>query len=589
MAHLLGGEGISQRFPNKLVFDNVTVGIGEGDRIGIVGRNGDGKSTLIKILSKELAPDSGRVTWRGGLKVGFLRQSDQISPQLTVSQAVVGDRPEFEWASDAKIRDVLAGLVSDLDWNQTVGTLSGGQLRRVALAKLLAQDHDVIMLDEPTNHLDIDGVNWLANHLRNRWSKNQGGLLVITHDRWFLDAVSNLTWEVIAGRIEPFSGGYAAYIQQRTERARQARAIEARRQNLLRKELAWLGRGAPARTSKPKFRMDAALELVGNEPPPRDAVELAQLATSRLGKDVVDLEGVSYQTPGGQLIFDNLTWRLGPGDRVGIVGANGAGKTTLVKLITGELQPTGGRVKIGKTVRFAKLSQDVAELNKHADERIFTMIKREKVAFQVGKKEIPTGQLLEQLGFDSPELQTPIADLSGGQRRRFQLLRLLFTEPNVLILDEPTNDLDTDMLAAIEDLLDSWPGTLIVISHDRYLLERVTDHQYGLLSDGKLRHLPGGIEQYLKLKTPSQQKPKVMPSKETSGAVRRNLEKESARLERQIAKLEAELEALHLELAAADQSDYEALSVLTEKQKHLRSALSENEQSWLVIAEKLQL
>ncbi|MEK9987985.1 MAG: ABC-F family ATP-binding cassette domain-containing protein, partial [Aquiluna sp.] len=400
---------------------------------------------------------------------------------------------EYEWAADPKIRDVLGGLVADLDWNQSVGTLSGGQLRRVALARLLAGDHEVIMLDEPTNHLDVDGVNWLANHLKTRWSQSSGGLLVITHDRWFLDAVCNTTWEVVGGRIEPFSGGYAAYVQQRAERARQQAAIEARRQNILRKELAWLGRGAPARTSKPKFRIDAALEMIGNEPPPRDSIELAKLSTARLGKDVVDLENVSYQTPDGKRIFENLTFRLGPADRIGLVGANGAGKTTLIGLLTGALSPTTGKVKIGKTVRFAQLSQDVAELNKHADDRIFNMIKREKTTFVVGKKEIPTGQLVEQLGFRSEELQTPIKDLSGGQRRRFQLLRLMFTEPNVLILDEPTNDLDTDMLAAIEDLLDIWPGTLIVVSHDRYLLERVTDNQYGLLGDTNLRHLPGGV------------------------------------------------------------------------------------------------
>lgn len=588
MAHLLGAESISHSFPTKTVFENVTVGIGEGDRIGVVGRNGDGKSTLLKILTKQLTPDSGRVTWRGGLRVGFLKQQDNFDPRLSVATAVVGDRPDYEWASDPKVRDVLAGLVSDLDWNQSVTTLSGGQLRRVALAQLLASEHDVIMLDEPTNHLDIDGVSWLAQHLKSRWSKNAGGLLVITHDRWFLDAISNYTWEVVGGKIEPFVGGYAAYIQQRTERARQQAAIEARRQNLLRKELAWLGRGAPARTTKPKFRTDAALELIGNEPPPRDQIELAKLATTRLGKDVVDIEDVSYEVE-GRKILRNVTLRLGPGDRIGLLGRNGAGKTTLLQLMTGELSPTSGRVKIGKTVKFAKLSQDVRELDKFADERIFTMIRREKTSFVVGKKEIPTGQLVEQLGFDSPELQTPIKDLSGGQRRRFQLLRLLFTEPNVLILDEPTNDLDTDMLAAMEDLLDNWPGTLIVVSHDRYLLERVTDNQYGIFLDGTLRHLPGGVDQYLAHNKPREaEKVAVVKTDDLSGAERRSLEKESARLERLIAKQQAELLELQLKLAQSDPADYQKLVQLSEEQQKLQKAIAENEESWLLAAQKLQ-
>jgi len=575
MAHLLGAESISHSFPTKTVFENVTVGIGEGDRIGVVGRNGDGKSTLLKILTKQLTPDSGRVTWRGGLRVGFLKQQDNFDPCLSVATAVVGDRPDYEWASDPKVRDVLAGLVSDLDWNQSVTTLSGGQLRRVALAQLLASDHDVIMLDEPTNHLDIDGVSWLAQHLKSRWSKNAGGLLVITHDRWFLDAISNYTWEVVGGK-------------QRTERARQQAAIEARRQNLLRKELAWLGRGAPARTTKPKFRTDAALELIGNEPPPRDQIELAKLATTRLGKDVVDIEDVSYEVE-GRKILRNVTLRLGPGDRIGLLGRNGAGKTTLLQLMTGELSPTSGRVKIGKTVKFAKLSQDVRELDKFADERIFTMIRREKTSFVVGKKEIPTGQLVEQLGFDSPELQTPIKDLSGGQRRRFQLLRLLFTEPNVLILDEPTNDLDTDMLAAMEDLLDNWPGTLIVVSHDRYLLERVTDNQYGIFLDGTLRHLPGGVDQYLAHNKPREaEKVAVVKTDDLSGAERRSLEKESARLERLIAKQQAELLELQLKLAQSDPADYQKLVQLSEEQQKLQKAIAENEESWLLAAQKLQ-
>ena len=591
MAHLLGAEQIELEFPTKKVFSGITIGLNEGDRVGVVGRNGDGKSTLLKILAKQLEPDGGRVTWRGGLRIGYLTQTDQIPNELSIAQAVVGDRPEYEWASDSKIRDVLSGLLGDLDWDQLVGSLSGGQRRRVALAALLAGEYDVVMLDEPTNHLDVEGVAWLAEHLRNRWNKLSGGLLVVTHDRWFLDAVCNLTWEVYAGKIEPFEGGYAAYVQQRAERNRQAASSEARRQNLLRKELAWLGRGAPARTAKPKFRIDAALELIANEPPPRDSLELAKLATTRLGKDVLDLEDVSYSTPDGKQIFKDITLRLGPGDRIGFVGSNGAGKTTLVGLITGALQPSSGRIKTGKTVKFATLSQDVAELDEFGDDRIFEMIKREKTSFMVGKKEIGTGQLVEQLGFDSAQLQTPIRDLSGGQRRRFQLLRLLFTEPNVLILDEPTNDLDTDMLAAMEDLLDTWPGTMIVISHDRYLLERVTDQQYALLGDGKVRHLTRGIDQFLELRRGMKSQPvSVKPAVSTglSGAERRNLEKELGRLDRAIQKGKAELESLNQTFSQADQSDYQLLASLTARQAELSNEIAQNEDLWLETSTKLE-
>ncbi|MEY4322156.1 MAG: hypothetical protein RL167_884, partial [Actinomycetota bacterium] len=499
MAHLLGAESVSLEFPTKKVFDAITIGVNDGDRIGIVGRNGDGKSTLLKLLNRRINPDSGRITNRNDLTIGLLDQADQIDPQQTIGQSVVGDMPDHEWAGNAKIRDVISGLLNDLDWNQQIGALSGGQRRRVALAKLLVQDLDIVMLDEPTNHLDIEGVAWLAKHLKTRWSTNSGGLLVVTHDRWFLDEVCNITWEVHDGVIEPFEGGYAAYVLQRNERDRSAAAAESRRQNLMRKELAWLRRGAPARTSKPKFRLDAAAELIANEPPPRDSVSLSKLATARLGKDVIDVENLSYSVDEKHLLTD-VTWRLGPGDRVGLVGVNGAGKTTLLRLVQGLLLPTAGRVKLGKTVNIATLSQDVRELDEFHGERIYELIGREKTFMQVDKKEVSPTQLVEQLGFTQAQLQTPIEELSGGQRRRLQFLRLLFGEPNVLILDEPTNDLDTDILAAMEDLLDSWPGTLIVVSHDRYLLERVTDQQYALLGDGHLRHLPGGVDQYLELR-----------------------------------------------------------------------------------------
>jgi ATPase subunit of ABC transporter with duplicated ATPase domains len=576
------------------------VGINAGDRIGIVGRNGDGKSSLLRVLNKTMPPDAGRVTHRGDLRIGYLTQVDQLNPEHSVAHAVVGDRAEYEWASDPKIRDVLTGLLADVDWSQPVGSLSGGQRRRTALARMLANEYDVLMLDEPTNHLDVEGVAWLAKHLRQRWPADTGGLLVVTHDRWFLDAVCNLTWEVHSGGVEAYEGGYAAYVQQRAERSRQAAAVESRRQNLLRKELAWLGRGAPARTAKPKFRIDAALELIADEPPVRDRVQLAQLATARLGKDVIDIEDLSYQTPDGNEIFSDITWRLGPGDRFGLVGANGAGKTTLLRLITGELAPTAGRVKRGKTVKIATLSQDVRELDEFHGERIFNLIAREKTSFSVGKKELGTGQLLEMLGFDSAQLQTPIEDLSGGQRRRLQLIRLMFGEPNVLILDEPTNDLDTDMLAAIEDLLDTWPGTLIVVSHDRYLVERVTDQQFGLLGDGKLRHLPRGVDEFLQLRQAMTSAPKTAtgaftqagasPSDSKSalgGAERRALEKDLARAERSLAKLELEQQALATELDTADPSNYEVIAEISERQLKLNQNREAIELAWLEASEKL--
>jgi ATPase subunit of ABC transporter with duplicated ATPase domains len=614
VAHLLGAENISLEFPTKKVFDGITIGVNDGDRIGIVGRNGDGKSTLLKLLAKRIQPDDGRITHRNSLTFGLLDQSDVIDPGLTIGQSVVGDVSEHIWAGNSKIRDVISGLLNDLDWNKQVGELSGGQRRRVALAKLLVQDLDIVMLDEPTNHLDIEGVAWLAQHLKNRWSNNAGGLIVVTHDRWFLDEVCNLTWEVHDGVIDPFEGGYAAYILQRNERDRSAAASEARRQNLMRKELAWLRRGAPARTTKPKFRMDAAAELIANEPEPRDRVALSKLATQRLGKDVLDIENLNYSIGNRELLHD-VTWRLGPGDRVGLVGVNGAGKTTLLKLIQGGLQPTGGVIKRGKTVNIATLSQEVRELDEFADERIFSLIAREKSFFVVDKKEVGIGQLVEQLGFTQAQLQTPISDLSGGQKRRLQFLRLLFGEPNVLILDEPTNDLDTDILAAMEDLLDGWPGTLIVVSHDRYLLERVTDQQFALLGDGSLRHLPGGVDQYLELRkhsllvkpgTSTSALPagsieksnrsttlragegESSPSLRLSGAALREAEKNLSRLERALEKLATDEAKLHEQMAEHDQSDYSGLAEMAAKQAEYNAKRDQLELEWLETSELLQ-
>ena len=584
MAHLLGAEKIRLSFATTEVFQDLTIGVQDGDRIGIVGKNGDGKSTLLRLFAKTQEPDGGQITKRSDVRIGMLDQFDDFLPNQTISQVVIGDLAEHEWAGNPKVRDIFSGLLADFDFDQKVAELSGGQRRRVALAALLAGDWEILMLDEPTNHLDIEGVAWLASHLKTRWGKSSGGLLVVTHDRWFLDEVCNLTWEVHDGVVDVYDGGYAAYILERNERARSQAASESRRQNLLRKELAWLRRGAPARTTKPKFRIDAANELIANEPPPRDSVNLAKLATTRLGKDVLDIENLNYSIDGRQLLSD-ITLRLGPGDRIGLLGANGAGKTTLLRLILGALTTTGGRVKLGKTVVPAILSQEVRELDEFADQRIFELIAREKRTFVVDKKEVGISQLVEQLGFTSLQLQTPIGDLSGGQRRRLQLLRLLFGEPNLLILDEPTNDLDTDMLAQVEDLLDSWPGTLIVVSHDRYLLERVTDMQYALLGDGALRHLPRGVDQYLELRKSPGASEVAVSNKESSGAQERASQKNLQRLERAIAKTQEQEAEVKANLEKHDPTDYQGLAALAARASELAAKRDELEASWLVESE----
>jgi ABC transport system ATP-binding/permease protein len=584
LAHLLGAERIRLSFATTEVFKDLTIGVQDGDRIGIVGKNGDGKSTLLRLFAKIQDPDGGQITKRSDVRIGMLDQLDDFLPDQTIAQVVIGDLAEHEWAGNPKVRDIFSGLLADFDFDQKVAQLSGGQRRRVALAALLADEWDILMLDEPTNHLDIEGVAWLAQHLKTRWGKASGGLLVVTHDRWFLDEVCNLTWEVHDGVVDVYDGGYAAYILERNERARSQAASESRRQNLLRKELAWLRRGAPARTTKPKFRIDAANELIANEPPPRDSVNLAKLATTRLGKDVLDIEDLSYSIDGLQLLSD-VTLRLGPGDRIGLLGANGAGKTTFLRLILGSLTPTSGRVKLGKTVVPAILSQEVRELDEFADQRIFELIAREKRTFVVDKKEVGISQLVEQLGFTSLQLQTPIGDLSGGQRRRLQLLRLLFGEPNLLILDEPTNDLDTDMLAQVEDLLDSWPGTLIVVSHDRYLLERVTDMQYALLGDGALRHLPRGVDQYLELRKSGGVQVEAPALKVTSGAQARASQKNLQKLERAIAKAEAEELEVRADLEKHDPTDYEGLAALAARAQELATKRDQLEASWLAESE----
>lgn len=440
MAHLLGAEALHLEYPTRIVFDSVTLGVDTGDMIGIVGRNGDGKSSLLGMLAGTITPDAGRVTYRGGLRLGMLTQRDDLEDTATVGHSVVGDRPDYEWAGDARVRDIIAGLISDLDWQAPIGSLSGGQRRRVALAALLVEDWDLIILDEPTNHLDVDGIAWLARHLQNRWPKNSGALLLVTHDRWFLDEVCTKTWEVHDRIVEPFEGGYAAYVLQRVERDRIAAATEAKRQNLMRKELAWLRRGAPARTSKPKFRIEAANQLIADVPEVRNPIELKKMATARLGKDVVDLLDVSVSF-GDRKILDDVTWRIGPGERTGILGPNGAGKSTLLGLIAGTLEPSTGRVKRGKTVEVGVLDQQFKDLAEIGGRRVRDVLAEAKTTFTIEGRDFTPAQLLERLGFAREHLSARVNDLSGGQKRRLQLLLLLMSEPNVIILDEPNNSM----------------------------------------------------------------------------------------------------------------------------------------------------
>lgn len=589
MAHLLGVEDATVSFPTHTVLDHVTLGIGDGQRIGIVGRNGDGKTTLLRLIAGDFTPDSGAVVPRRGLRVGYLSQRDEFPASLEVGQAIVGDTPEHVWASNPTVRQVIDGLVADLDWRSPIGSLSGGQARRVALAALLVDEWDILILDEPTNHLDLQGIAWLANHLKTRWSKSAGGLVVVTHDRWFLDEVSTDTWEVHDGIVEPFEGGYASYVLQRVERDRMASATEAKRQNLMRKELAWLRRGAPARTSKPKFRIDAANALIENEPAPRDSLELSRLATARLGKTVVDLEDVSFAYDPAKPILKDVTWRIAPGERAAILGANGAGKSTLLGLVSGVLEPTRGRVKQGKTVEMAVLDQQFSALADIGDDRVREVLARTKTTFEVGGKEQTPAQLLERLGFKTAHLQSRVRELSGGQKRRLQLLLILLSQPNVLILDEPTNDVDTQMLTALEDLLDTWPGTLIVVSHDRYLLERVTDTQYAVLGGG-FRDLPGGVDQYLTLASQGdgstgESTPGARAT--SSGAELRAKEKELTATERKLSRLETQVAKQHQRLADHDQTDFEGLSKLTGELHQLTEEKEALEEQWLELSDLL--
>lgn len=723
----LGLEHVSLAFATKNIFTDVTQGVFEGDRIGIVGKNGDGKSTLLHLFKGTQEPDSGRVTMRNGLTFGMLDQRDPLDDNATVREAALEGREDYEWAAETRSREIVEALLGGISLDAKIGSLSGGQRRRADLARLLLKDWDILALDEPTNHLDVVTIHWLAEHLKNRWPSGQGALLLVTHDRWFLDEVCESMWEVHDGVIDPFEGGYSAYMLQRVERDRQADVRETKRRNLARKELAWLTRGARARSTKQKFHVKAARELIADVPPVRNTLELKQMATSRLGKQVVDLIDVTqifehtqgeadidaidpdvaemeasasrvdvvpamYAEPQahgsvevavddltdprlvdagvpearqaaaqaeqdaqqqaqsqasqensdeteaaevtsaarkvtvtGRKILDDVTWLIGPGDRFGIVGANGAGKSTLLKILDGTITPTAGHVNIGKTVKFAVLSQRLDELEKLGKYKIKEVLSRYKPSYIVDGKETTPGQMMERLGFESAQLMTPIKDLSGGQKRRMQLLLILLDEPNVLIMDEPGNDLDTDMLAVMEDLLDTWPGTLIVVSHDRYLLERVTDQQFALIG-GKIRHLPGGVQDYLDMteaikngKDPFADEKTGKAGKASKGGndaasasvvgdsssvsadgdsttfapkltgkAFHEASKRVAAIERKLAKLEEQKADLEAQMAAHDPSDYEGLGKLNEQLQSVTDESESLEMEWMELSEQLE-
>lgn len=699
----LGLERVSLEFATKTIFTDVTQGVFEGDRIGIVGKNGDGKSTLLRLLAGKMQPDSGRVTKRGGLTFGMLDQRDPLDDNATVREAALENREDYEWAADQRSREIVEALLGGINLEAKVGTLSGGQRRRADLARLLLRDWDILALDEPTNHLDVVTIHWLAEHLLHRWQDGQGALLIVTHDRWFLDEACTSMWEVHDGVIDPFEGGYSAYMMQRVERERQADVREERRRNLARKELAWLSRGARARSTKQKFHVKQARELIADVPPLRDTLELKKMATSRLGKQVVDLIDVtqifdnaqqlknidpdiaesasssesnaeksnkvdivesafaqpthvgsvtivvdenqenslensaentsestatsaeniaetsaaSRKTITGRMILDDATWLIGPGDRFGIVGANGAGKSTLLSIIDGSLKPTLGHVNIGKTVKFAVLSQRLEELEKLGKYKVKEVLSRYKPSYIIDGKEVTPGQLMERLGFKPEQLMTPIADLSGGQKRRMQLLLILLNEPNVLIMDEPGNDLDTDMLAVMEDLLDTWPGTLIVVSHDRYLLERVTDQQFALI-DGKIRHLPGGVDEYLQIveklqrdhenssgttgtvgasstanassaanSTTKESSESTVIEPKLTGKAYHDAARRVSAIERKLTKLEEEKSQIEAQMAAHNPSDFVGLQSLNEDLQKNEQEASALEDEWMELSEQL--
>ena len=650
----IGLEHVSLSFATKNIFNDATIGVNEGDRIGIVGKNGDGKSTLLRLFAGSQTPDEGRVSKRSGIAVGFLNQYDSLDDNATVRQAALDNREEYEWASQTSSREIVQTLLNGISLESHIGDLSGGQRRRVDLARLLLRDWDILLLDEPTNHLDMLTIHWLAEHLKKRWNSSQGALLTVTHDRWFLDDVCKSMWEVHDAVIDPFEGGYSAYMLQRVERDRQAAVRETRRRNLARKELAWLSRGARARSTKQKFHVKAAMELISDVPPVRNTLELKKMATSRLGKQVVDLIDVTHiweqkpeqttsesvsleitvdnsetqqndtsaavkKTITGKRVLNDVTWLIGPGDRFGIVGENGAGKSTLLSIIDGTLPPTLGRVNIGKTVKFAVLSQRLEELEPLGKYTIKEVLSRYKTSYIIDGKETTPGQMMEKLGFESAQLMSRIRDLSGGQKRRMQLLLILLDEPNVLIMDEPGNDLDTDMLAVMEDVLDTWPGTLIVVSHDRYLLERVTDSQFALLN-GKIRHLPGGVQDYIDIcqgKIANIDSGNVFGTAGTFGTnkangskngnnsdnaennnsaedpaaakaariAKREVRKKMTSIERKLAKLATAKEEIQAEMAAHDPSDYAGLNEINTRAMKLEEQIGELEMQWLELSE----
>lgn len=600
--NLVNVEQVSKVYGTRALLDGVSLGVSEGDRIGVVGRNGDGKTTLIRMLAKLEEADTGRVTHSGGLRLGVLTQHDSLDPQATIRHEVIGDLADHEWAGSAKIRDVLTGLFGGLalpgfehGLDTVIAPLSGGERRRIALAKLLIAEQDLIVLDEPTNHLDVEGISWLAAHLRARRS----ALVCVTHDRWFLDQVCTRMWDVQRGAVHEYEGGYSDYVFARAERERIAATEEAKRQNLMRKELAWLRRGAPARTSKPRFRIEAANELIADVPPPRDTSELMKFANARLGKTVFDLEDVTVQA-GPKTLLTHLTWQLGPGDRIGLVGVNGAGKTSLLRALAdaarsqGEVQPAAGKIVAGKTVKLAYLSQEVAELDKNL--RVLEAVQQVRDRVDLGKgREMTAGQLCEQFGFSKEKQWTPVGDLSGGERRRLQILRLLMDEPNVLFLDEPTNDLDIETLTQLEDLLDGWPGSMIVISHDRFFIERTTDRVMALLGDRSLRMLPRGVDEYLERRKRMEEEaapasaaapsaPKAAPAATVSPQAARAAKKELQKVERQLDKMSTRETELHAQIAA-HATDFEKVAALDAELRELVAERDELEMRWLELAE----
>ena len=577
-------ESVSKAFGERPLLSDVSIGVNAGDRIGVVGRNGAGKSTLLAVMAGGEEPDSGRVSVTSDAVIGILQQSPIADPNVSVADAVLGERATHEWAADARAREVLTALLGGYDDDRLarrIGTLSGGERRRADLAALLIRDLDLLVLDEPTNHLDVEIVAWLADHLKSRPAL---AVVVVTHDRWFLDEVSDSTWEVVGGRVEEYEGGYSAYVLAKAERLRQAAAAEARRSNLIRKELAWLRRGPPARTSKPKFRIDAANELISSEPPPRDSIELLSFANARLGRTVVEVHDAELRV-GDRTLIDRLTWNIGPGQRIGLLGANGAGKTSLVRMLLGEIPPAQGRVVTGVTVRPAYLSQHLEELD--PTWRVLEAVQRVAERVDLGKgRELTASQMCERLGFGADGQWTPVGDLSGGERRRLQLTRLLMGEPNVLVLDEPTNDFDVETLSALEDLLDGFAGTLIVVSHDRYFLERVCDDFVALLGDGALRDLPGGIDEYLALRASRIQVAEVQRVEEqprSSAAQERDQRKALARLERQIEKAQAQEAKLHAQLAD-HATDYAKVAELDAELRSITAERQRAEEEWLALA-----